>query len=393
MLALGLGACGSSGSDGEPGPVAVEAGSGAAPGGWERLPDPPLAPRARVVSVWTGREAIFVGGDRFLCPPGDSCVAPDEPPFADGAAFDPGTRSWRPIAPSPVAFSDASTAVVGDDVYFLAMGVPGVPGNTPAFLRYAVGDDAWHELPFPGDDPGWYHLVGAGEVLVAHTGTDEQGERPDLVFDPRGDEGWTELPADPLSPAFDRRMVWSGEHLHLFDHALVANPGSERPSLTRAARLDLVTGAWERLPDSAMLGTSPWFVEDGVLVNPDLGSADGGEVNGWGRSHPYGGSFDTGSASWSPLPAAPDTPEGVDAHSAGVIGSTGGLAVDTHGWLLDLRTDTWIELPEVPDPPEHTRRNVVAAGTDLVAFGGERWSDGGDPGGEVLGDAWIWRSG
>jgi hypothetical protein len=37
---------------------------------------------------------------------------------------------------------------------------------------------------------------------------------------------------------------------------------------------------------------------------------------------------------------------------------------------------------------------VVTAGADAVVFGGERWRNGLDlDDGELLGDAWLWRSG
>ena len=32
--------------------------------------------------------------------------------------------------------------------------------------------------------------------------------------------------------------------------------------------------------------------EGGLLWNPSLGGADGGQVNNWGRAYPYGGVFD-----------------------------------------------------------------------------------------------------
>lgn len=157
--------------------------------------------------------------------------------------------------------------------------------------------------------------------------------------------------------------------------------------MTRAARLDPGTEGWERLPDSAILGTGPWFVEDQIMVNPDLGGADGGEVNGWGRRYPNGGVFDTASATWSELPTAPT---GAD-HAAGVLGARSALIFGASGWLLDLAAGAWIELPALPGPAGDAQRPIVTAGADAVVFGGERWRDGVD--GEPLGDAWIWRSG
>jgi hypothetical protein len=376
---LGLVACGSSASPGADEPAAAPAVE------WIELPAPPLGPRSHVVGVWSGREVFFVGGDTFMCPPGADCGAPDEPLLADGAAFDPGPGSWRAIAQAPVAFSWASTALIDDDIYFLVPGTPGRPGAERAFLRYSIGADAWQELPAPAGELGWYHLVAAAGTVVAYSNSDEGGGRPDLVYDP--DSGvWAELPEDPLSPGFDRTMVWSPPHLYLFGHELVPNPGSAEPTLTRAARLDPGTGGWERLPDSEILGTGPWFVEDQIMVNPDLGGADGGEVDNWGRRYPNGGVFDTASATWSELPTAP---AGAN-HAAGVLGARSALISSTSGWLLDLATGAWVELPALPEPTADTQRPIVTAGADAVVFGGARW-DGSD--GELLGDAWIWRSG
>jgi hypothetical protein len=364
---------------------------------WVELETPPLGPRSHVMGVWSGREVFYVGGDTGLCPPNAECAPPEDPLLADGAALDPSTGSWRAITASPVPFSSASTAVVGDDIYFLVAGSLGWRGAEPAFLRYSIGADAWEELAQPPGDPGWYQLVATDGVVVAFSSSDEFGARPDLVFHP-SNGAWEQLPADPLSPGFDRTMVWSRPHVYLFDHELVPNPGSEVPSLTRAARLDLNTGEWERLPDSQILGTGPWFVEDQIMVNPNLGSADGGEVGNWGRSYPFGGIFDTASTTWSQLPQAPqaDPPAGGFGYdiSAGVLGSTDALIYATEGWLLDLESRSWIELPQLPGSDTYTQRMVVTAGADAVVFGGESWGDGLDlDDGQLLGDAWIWRSG
>jgi hypothetical protein len=386
-IPLAVVACGSSEPD-----VVDETAVGPA-AAWVELQAPPLGPRSQVVGVWSGREVFFVGGDTSLCPPGADCAPPNDPPLADGAALDPSTGTWRAIAPSPVPFAWASTAVVGDHIYFLVAGSPGWRGAEPAFLRYSIGADTWEELAPPAGDPGWYQLVAADGVVVASSGSDEAGARPDLVFDPTSG-AWETLPEDPLSSAFDRTMVWSRPHVYLFDHELVPNPGSEVPSLTRAARLDLVTGKWERLPDSEILGTGPWFVEDEIMVTPSLASADGGEVGNWGRPFPFGGTFDTASATWSQLPHA-DIPADVLGYdvSAGVLGSTDALIYRTEGWLLDLESGSWIELPQLPGSETDTRPMVVAAGADAVVFGGGRWAQGNDVDGELLGDAWIWRSG
>jgi hypothetical protein len=116
-----------------------------------------------------------------------------------------------------------------------------------------------------------------------------------------------------------------------------------------------------------------------------LGSADGGEVNNWGRRYPYGGIFDSSASTWLPLPKPP-----AGAHGAGVIGSRAALYIATSGLLLDLTSRSWIDLPRLPKA-SNTERTVLTAGPDAFVFGGVRWVGGTK--GELLGDAWIWRSG
>jgi hypothetical protein len=76
---------------------------------------------------------------------------------------------------------------------------------------------------------------------------------------------------------------------------------------------------------------------------------------------------------------------------SGVLGSESALIFDTTGSLLDLESGSWIDLPDLPESGDHTRRMVVTAGADAVVFGGERRTS--DYDGELLGDAWMWRSG
>jgi len=46
----------------------------APPAGWRQAPQPPLSPRADALGLWTGREALLVGGtDEPPCPPAASC--------------------------------------------------------------------------------------------------------------------------------------------------------------------------------------------------------------------------------------------------------------------------------------------------------------------------------
>jgi hypothetical protein len=150
----------------------------------------------------------------------------------------------------------------------------------------------------------------------------------------------------------------------------------------------LGTEDWERLPDSEIISSSPWYSEGDLLVNPQLGGADGGEVGNWGRTYPRGGVLNTRTETWTDLPQA------ASESSAGVVGASGGLIYTncSECLLLDLVSMSWIDMPAIPsdDAESYSRRTVVPAGRNAVAFGGQRWVNNSE--GELLGDAWIWRT-
>ena len=63
------------------------------------------------------------------------------------------------------------------------------------------------------------------------------------------------------------------------------------------------------------------------------------------------------------------------------------------GEYLDLESDNWKTLPELDPAGFPGRRNVLAAGTDVIVLFGERWDTGSflDPE-AILAEGWIWRS-
>ena len=387
---LFVGACGGTepGSSGEAGPEQA-----AATAAWRAVPPGPLSPRDSALALWTGKEVLLIGGsDGPPCPPSAECAIPTTAPLADGAAYDPATETWRRIADSPVPFDWAEGVVIGQTAYIWIPGNEYRPGAARAFLAYSLDEDRWEELPPPSTDPAqWYEIAPAGDRIVAFGGSDEVERPSDVLFDPET-RAWSELPPDPLTPSFDRVMAWSGDELVLFDHELVPNPGAEEPSITRAAALDLDTGAWRRLPDSEILASGPWVTAGDRLVNPTLGGADGGEVGNWGKTYAYGGILDPETGEWSALPDTPFEQDDYSTFSAGVLAEDGGHYFGDQGWILDISTGTWIEIPPLEAEQQGlvTARSVIGAGDDLFVFGGARWSDQSALEGELLADAWIW---
>lgn len=349
--------------------------------GWSRLPDHPLSPRGRPLVTWTGTELLVVGGDTGNpCPPNAGCVGP--PAHArDGAAYDPGTREWRPIASAPLGVPDlAPHAWVAGELFVL---------THHELLAYSPARDRWRRVPVPGaaEDLGWYTPVADGYRLLLVSGSDEEGVRPDRVHDVTSGQ-WSVLPEDPVGPAFGRAIVPTPSGLVLAAHLLVASPGAgDRPSLVQLARLDRRTNTWTRLPEAPQLGGGYWWTGH-RLVDPSLGSSDGGgpEPGDYGREIPMGGVLDAVTGAWSPLPDAPaELSGGWSADAAD------GWLLAAAGWVYDDRGESWTRLARPhADAPEQAGAATWADGT-LVVVGGQH-DDRGWTTAAYSRHVWAWTS-
>jgi hypothetical protein len=330
-----------------------------------------------------GERVIVLGGFASdPCPPGAACVPPAQPPLSNGAAFDPGTNAWERIAQAPVPIGWGSGAVVGDTLYLWVGASESHPAARPAFLAYSPTQNRWDELPMPeiGEDHP-YALAASGERVVAYQSTQELEVRSDFEFDPSA-RSWTELPADPLAPSFDRTMVGTDAGLVLLGIENVPQPGSSGPAVYRAAVLDPSTGKWRRLPDSEVAGYDPsWFWTGGVVVNPTLGTSDGGDVNAWERPYPHGGILDPVRGTWAPLPDPPAPAESFPHMAAGGSGYVSSFS----GWALHVPSGRWVELAPPPETADEGQA-ITWAGDHLFVWGGVRW----DGEGTILDGGWLW---
>lgn len=326
--------------------------------GWQALPDWPLSARSGPATAWTGTEALFVGGDRALpCPAAAGCAAPSEF-VGDGAALDPTSGSWRVIRPAPRPVpAYTSAARLGSSVYVL---------SERDLLAYRPDRDEWSVEPLPDDVLGWGSSTLAADEsrLVVVRGERARDAGPDVTFDPDGGT-WAPLPDDPMIPAFDRSVTATSAGLVLTGHDLVPQPGSEKPSFTRAALLPPGSAQWVLLPDSDQIGAGPWAWTGRRLVSPQLGGADGGEINGYGRVIPFGGILDPVTATWSRLPSPP-----ADDSGGWPVSALGGPVTAFEGWLYDDRDRSWTLLDRPDGAPSLPGQAVWADGS-LVVLGGE----------------------
>ncbi len=336
---------------------------------WLPVPEGPLTARHSAVGAWLGHRFVVVGGmTSEPCADTADCEITAFP-RSDGAAFDPKSGVWTRIAdaPAPVA---GQVSVVGDRMFVQTV-VSGPGGaETRSFLAYDPRDDTWEQLrPAP---PVWGALVTAGDRILSIAASDENMPAIDAVFDP-STRAWRELPDDPLGPSYDRQAVWLGDRLLLTAKDLVENPGTTEPSLSRLAVLEGSPASpeslrWRVLPDSDIIGFDPTAVA-GRVVFPDVGSADGGAVDGWGRSVDFGGILDPATLSWRPLPEPPTGP-GLERYAIHTrtslrIGDRALVA----GHLLDPVTEDWLPVPALPGP-FRTEATLVANEGAALLWGG-----------------------
>jgi hypothetical protein len=341
-------ACGTSAPPGPP-----EVGTGA--GTWRELPAAPLAPRQGPVAVWTGAEALFLGGDPSApCPPGADCAGPDAY-LRDGAAFDPERSTWRRTAPALAPIGPwTAAAVIGDEVYLEA---------ARGLQAYDASEDTWtlHRSTIPL--PAYAGLVAdRGRVIVVRSERHRE-DAADVVLDPETGT-WSDLPPDSLGPAFDRVITSTPLGLVLTGQELVPQPGSEEPSLVKAALLRRGAEQWELLPESDQLGGWRWTWTGARLVDPTLGGADGGEVNGYGRTIPYGGVLDPATGAWARLPDPPEPLTG-----GWPVEALGGPLSAIEGWVYDDRDRSWTRIPR-PEGAPSDPGSAVWAGERLIVLGG-----------------------
>ena len=105
------------------------------------------------------------------------------------------------------------------------------------------------------------------------------------------------------------------------------------------------------------------------LVGAGIGAADGGQVNGWDRSYPFGGRLDPATGEWSELGGDVPGYEDLADRDAWRVEAAAGPLVATAGFVYDDQAGTWTPLGR----PRSAMREQVAgvwAGDRLVVVGG-----------------------
>ncbi|MDT4971116.1 MAG: hypothetical protein QOG22_1259 [Pseudonocardiales bacterium] len=329
-------------------------------GTWREIPASPLTARIGAVTAWTGKEALFLGGAIGApCPPNADCAGPDE--TADGAAFDPAQGTWRRTATAPATVrAYSSRVVIGDEVFLW---------GPHRLMSYNASSDAWTVHPASRPDLVGADLATIDARVVGVRGERPPGAAPDQIYDP-ATRTWLLLPQDLLGASFDRSVTATPLGLVLTGKTLVPQPGSDGPAVVRAEVLNMATMVWRQLPDSDQLGGSGWAWTGTRMIDPSLGGEDGGEVNGYGRTVPHGGTLDPAAGKWGRLTDPPAQFTG-----GWPAFALGGSLSATQGWIYDDSGPTWSKLSRPAAAPP-AAGDAVWAGRRLIVVGGTDTSKG-----------------
>lgn len=336
--------------------------------GWVRAPEPPIEARSSAVVADLDGIIVVTGGWEYLCPPGADCAVDPASVtrFADGAAFDPRTGEWVPIADAPIAFVSGGWTTSGSDLYVTA----GCVGETncaesAVVLRYRGADDEWDTLSAPDQLPTPSLATLTDGTVVAFGGSDEQGESPDYIL--VGDR-WEPLPDDPLPAVYDRFVVGDGERLFVFGSPINGEDDSKL-----GAMFERDADTWTTLATAPGAGYQVWPGDDGFYLNPHFGPSV------------QGGFYEPNLGKWSGFPEPPESDSWRD-DMAGVLRAQDATYEYASGWVRDTTADQWIEIPERPSPTGEGE-SLTNSGRRLVVYGGQDWT-GGE--GRLLNGVWVW---
>jgi hypothetical protein len=150
---------------------------------WRMLPEAPLGGRVPVAMVWTGDEVI-VWGDM------------ERPnPLGDGAAYDPATDRWREIADAPLELNLAEAVWTGEEMVVFGARLDNNNASDTSYAQGAAYDpssDTWRVLPSHPVSPQASSLVWTGsEVVVWDYGPAA------AAYDPNADV-WRDIPDPPM---------------------------------------------------------------------------------------------------------------------------------------------------------------------------------------------------
>lgn len=203
----------------------------------------PLAGRSAASAVWADTEMIVIGG------------ATDAGAFfSDGAAYDLGRDSWRPVSPFPLQPRFSASAVWTGREMIVWGGVI-TRGVAVDGAAYDPASDTWRpisEPPVGGRMDGTTVWTGAEMIVWGGTQRSHGEQLSDgAAYDPIADT-WRRIPASPLRGRYGHTAVWTGTEMVVWGGAANITGDAPPPVLGDGASFEPKSGTWETLPTSPL---------------------------------------------------------------------------------------------------------------------------------------------
>jgi hypothetical protein len=291
---------------------------------WAPIAAEPGGPRQMPAVVWTGREALVIGGtDR------------SGEPRADAVAYDPSTDRWRRLADPPDATADPLVAWTGHEMLVIggtALGDSAPAGAVTAGRAYDPASDSWRwtapPFSFIDDESPW---AWTGEELLVWP-RNSPSKAP-VGYDPERD-AWRTLAAPPIGNRWRAGSVWTG------DEWIIWGGTTGDAELADGAAYDPASDTWRVLAPSPLSARRVSAVWTGSEMIVDAGSTGGDRATGNGEmALSDGAAYDPASDTWRPITAGFAHPGFVPVWTGEqlVMFAKGAAAV------YDVAGDTWVD--------------------------------------------------
>lgn len=200
---------------------------------WAALPVPPLAPRLGHRTVATT--------DRMLVWGGSSEAREGGRYFDDGAVYNPVTSQWRAMAPAPASLAarDNAAGVWTGEQMVVWGGYGRSEECTPCFYgngaAYDPASDSWVPVaPAPISGRGTSRAVWTSREMLVWGGFDSAVQADGALYNPF-DGTWTRMAPGPLAGRQHHAMVWTGSQLLIWGGAGAGGPLADGAVLTPRA--------------------------------------------------------------------------------------------------------------------------------------------------------------
>ncbi len=263
------------------------------PAAWSPISPDPRGPTSQPATVWTGTEAIVIGG-----------IDPAGIPRDGAAAYAPATDSWRTLSDPPVIADEPLIVWTGTKLLMIGE----EPGDGTDVQTYAYAydptTDQWSTIAAPpfGSIMGRSAWAWTGTKLLVWPVADDDPANVPLSYDPELDS-WNELPAAPIPPRHSSASVWTGTEW------IIWGGTDENREYNDGAAYDPARNRWRTLASVDLAPRRVQAIWTGNEMILSAGSSGGDRITGnGGLALADGAAYNPTTDSWRSIAAGPAHP-------------------------------------------------------------------------------------